>query len=89
MILGPTLSFLGEKWRSWIQLSRFWTKNDDFKSDFGIFAGRTAISSPNFPFLDVRTEILNPAFWILAGEIIFSRVNRSYSQEKDFPRHAN
>jgi hypothetical protein len=80
---------LAEKRRFQIQLSRFWTKNDDFKSDFGVFAGRTAISSPNFPFLDVRTEILNPAFWILAGEIIFSRVNRSYSQEKDFPRHAN
>jgi hypothetical protein len=80
---------LAEKRRFQIQLSRFWTKNDDFKSDFGVFAGRTAISSPTFPFLDAGTEILNPTFFVLCWKNYFFWLNRSYSPETDFTKIIN
>jgi hypothetical protein len=39
-----------------VKKRRFWGKNNDSKSDFGVFAGKkkkkTAISDPNLPFLD-------------------------------------
>jgi len=82
---SPTSAFLAQERRFHVQDCRFCRKNDDFKSKIGIFVGRMAISSPTFPFLDARTEILNPTFWISAGENIFSWLNRSYSPEKDFP----